>query len=116
MEIVDLKRFPDFLKDFYRFPMQPMRFPDCFRHVENLLCCSKNESTYVISNWYKHAKSCFTKARSAERVTQLAIYKYFPRSSHNSAVNSTAKINPHDTVSDTAIDATDFSESEKECH
>ena len=34
MEIVDLKRFPDFLKDFYRFPMQPMRFPDCFRHVE----------------------------------------------------------------------------------
>ena len=32
-----------------------------------------------------HANLCFTKTRSAERLTQLAIHKCLPRSSHRSA-------------------------------
>ena len=35
-----------------------------------------------------HAKLCFTKTRSAERLTQLAIHKCLPRSSHRSAMNA----------------------------
>ena len=49
---------------------------------------AKNETTYVVSNWYRHAKLCFTKTRSAERLTQLAIHKCLPRSSHRSAMNA----------------------------
>ena len=35
-----------------------------------------------------HTKLCFTKTRSAERLTQLAIHKCLPRSSHRSAMNT----------------------------
>ena len=35
-----------------------------------------------------HTKLCFTKTRSAERLTQLAIHKGLPRSSHRSAMNA----------------------------
>ena len=45
---------------------------------------------HVVSNWNRHTKLCFTKTRSAERLTQLAIHKCLPRSSHRSAMNSTA--------------------------
>ena len=45
---------------------------------------------YVVSNWYidMRAKLCFTKTRSAERLTQLAIHKCLPRSSHRNAMNA----------------------------
>ena len=46
------------------------------------------QPSYVVSNWYRHAKLCFTKTRSAERLTQLAIHKCLPRSSHRSAMNT----------------------------
>ena len=35
-----------------------------------------------------HAKLCFIKTRSAEGLTQLAIHKCLPRSSHRSAMNA----------------------------
>ena len=35
-----------------------------------------------------HTKLCYTKIRSAERLTQLAIHKCLPRSSHRSAMNT----------------------------
>ena len=94
----------------------------CMACGKAIMLQQKNETTYVVSNWYRHAKLCFTKTRSAERLTQLAIHKCLPRSSHRSAMNSTAKKTiTHDTAStstsdtaiDEAIDLTDFSESEK---
>ena len=35
-----------------------------------------------------HTKLCFTKTRFAERLTQLAMHKCLPRSSHRSAMNA----------------------------
>lgn len=81
----------------------------CMACGKSIMLPQKGVSTYVVSNWYRHAKLCFTKARSGERLTQLAIHKCLPKSSHSSAM---AK-NTHGTVSSTAINPIDLSESEK---
>jgi len=81
----------------------------CIACGKSIMLQQKGVSTYVVSNWYRHAKLCFTKARSGEGLTQLAIHKCLSKSSHSSAM---AK-NTHGTVSGTTINPIDLSESEK---
>lgn len=71
----------------------------CAACGQSITLHQKNVSTYIVSNWYRHAKLCFTKAKSATRLTQ----RYLPKSFHSSA-----KITTHDTAS-----KTDLNESEK---
>ena len=76
----------------------------CAACGKSIMLSQKNMSTYVVSNWYRHAKLCITKAKSATRLTQLPLQKCLPKSLH-----SGAKISTHDTASKSAIDITDFS-------